>query len=315
MFKKYAFISYNHKDVKIAKWLQKKLESYKLPTGIQNEFQSTRYLRPIFRDRSDLNTGILSEELHNNLNSSKYLIVICSPNSAASGWVSEEVRTFIEWGRLEYIIPFIIGGTPNSGDENECFPYALCEYTKTFPEKELLGVDIREDSKEKAFIRVVSRILGLTFDDLWKRHKRETLKNRLIQTISSVVILFAFYWFAVPVSLKIHIEDEIHNLPIPNEIQIQVGDTDYIIHEIDSVLDIKDIPGIMRGREIPVKFSAIYYDSINTKSNLNLGINNKINLKVKRDDSFALFSGSIYNEDGDLLDGVEVKIFLLLNIL
>ena len=89
--KRYAFISYNHKDQEMAKWLQAKLESYKLPTEIHNEFENSRYLRPVFRDKTDLNAGILSEELKKHLISSKYLVVVCSPNSAKSKWVSREI--------------------------------------------------------------------------------------------------------------------------------------------------------------------------------------------------------------------------------
>ena len=101
--KRYAFISYNHKDQEMAKWLQAKLESYKLPTEIHNEFENSRYLRPVFRDKTDLNAGILSEELKKHLISSKYLVVVCSPNSAKSKWVNDEVKVFLEMGRAERI--------------------------------------------------------------------------------------------------------------------------------------------------------------------------------------------------------------------
>ena len=69
--KRYAFISYNHKDAKWAKWLQEKLESYKLPADIHNEFENSRYLRPVFRDKTDLNTGVLANELRKELEESK----------------------------------------------------------------------------------------------------------------------------------------------------------------------------------------------------------------------------------------------------
>lgn len=41
----YVFISYKHNDVKWAKWLQKKLEWYRLPTEIHNEFSSSRFIQ------------------------------------------------------------------------------------------------------------------------------------------------------------------------------------------------------------------------------------------------------------------------------
>ena len=65
--KNFAFISYNHKDVKWAKWLQNNLENYKLPTEIHNEFEDSRFIRPVFRDQTDLNTGVLVNVLRDNL--------------------------------------------------------------------------------------------------------------------------------------------------------------------------------------------------------------------------------------------------------
>ena len=71
------FISYNHKDVKWAQWLQKKLEWYRLPTEIHNEFSDSRYIRPVFRDRDTLTSGVLNDELRNHLEASQYLVVLC----------------------------------------------------------------------------------------------------------------------------------------------------------------------------------------------------------------------------------------------
>lgn len=35
IYRRYAFINYSHRDVKIAKWLHKELEAYKLPAEIK----------------------------------------------------------------------------------------------------------------------------------------------------------------------------------------------------------------------------------------------------------------------------------------
>lgn len=48
----YAFISYQRKDEKWAKWLQSKLENYKLP--VANAKEKLKYIRPAFRDKTDL---------------------------------------------------------------------------------------------------------------------------------------------------------------------------------------------------------------------------------------------------------------------
>ena len=212
--KRYAFISYNHKDVKWAKWLQEKLESYKLPSDIHNEFEDSRYLRPVFRDKTDLNTGILANELRKELEESKYLVVICSTNSAKSAWVSDEVKAFIEMGRLDFIIPFIVSGTPhnykdrdcNSPYDDECYPIFLRQYTQQHPELELLGISTDEVGKEKAFIRVVSRMLGVSFDVLWNRHERQKRNRKIITGLSSILfiaVLILIWLYNQPFDLKI----------------------------------------------------------------------------------------------------------------
>lgn len=183
-----AFISYKREDEKWAKWLQKKLESYRLPTAIRKENPSLpNNIRPIFRDQTELASGKLKEEIEKGLNSSKYLIVICSPHSAKSLWVSKEVQHFIDLGREEYIIPFIIGGTPNAKkSEDECFPLEL---RKLNNEKELLGINIHEMGRDAAAIKVVARMFDLRFDALWQRYKKEKRKKMICLGLILVFIV------------------------------------------------------------------------------------------------------------------------------
>lgn len=107
-FQYYAFISYKHEDEKWAKWLQHKLENYKLPSIIRKEIpRLPRYIRPVFRDKTDLGVGQLTESLRKELELSQYLIVICSSEAAKSEWVGKEIDAFISMGRTDNIIPFI----------------------------------------------------------------------------------------------------------------------------------------------------------------------------------------------------------------
>lgn len=173
-----AFISYKRKDKKWAKWLQSKLEHYKLPIEILKqdpEMEFAKNPRHVFRDTTDLSGGVLAKAIKEGLDSSKYLIVICSPRAAESEWVCKEVQDFIDSGREEYIIPFIIEGEPNSKDsEKECFPEALRSLSK---ERELLGINIKEGGRNYAAVRVVATMFGLKFDTLWDRFQREEKKR------------------------------------------------------------------------------------------------------------------------------------------
>lgn len=172
----YAFISYKRDDQKWAEWLQEKLEHYKLPSNLNGRDSLPKEIRPVFRDKSELAAGVLADEIQKALDNSKYLIVICSPHSAKSEWVNKEVQSFIDSGRTDKIIPFIIEGTPNSGnDDTECFPKAIRELSA---EDELLGVNINEMGRDAAAVKVVAQMFGLRFDDLWQRHEREKKRRR-----------------------------------------------------------------------------------------------------------------------------------------
>ena len=194
----YAFISYKRDDQKWAEWLQEKLEHYKLPTNLNGRSDLPKEIRPVFRDKSELAAGVLADEIQKALDNSKYLIVICSPHSAKSEWVNKEVQAFIESGRTDKIIPFIIEGTPNSGkDETECFPKAIRELPA---EDELLGVNINEMGRDAAAVKVVAQMFGLRFDDLWQRHEREQRRKRFM--IIAAALLLALVGVGVAVGFS-----------------------------------------------------------------------------------------------------------------
>lgn len=173
----YAFISYKREDESWAKWMQDKLERYKLPTA--NEATGKEYLRPVFRDITDLRPGVLSERIKEALDKSKFLIAICSPMYSKSIWCDAEIQRFIETGKARQIIPFIIDGTPYS-DDCECFPPSLKQLRGT--EYELLGADVRPINRDYAFVQVVASMLDVNVDSLWKRYLRnEELEKQKIK--------------------------------------------------------------------------------------------------------------------------------------
>jgi len=182
----YAFISYKREDEKWAKWLQDKLEHYKFPTNLNGRTDLPKYIRPTFRDVTDLKPGLLAEEINNALHSSEWLIVVCSPRSAKSPWVCKEAQTFIDLGRADHIIPFVIDGKPFSNDPTtECYPEALLNLTDC---QELLAANINEMGREAAAIKVVARMFNLRFDALWQRYERE--KRRQLWMIISGSLFF-----------------------------------------------------------------------------------------------------------------------------
>jgi len=309
--KNYVFISYNHKDVKWAQWLQKKLEWYRLPTEIHNEFSDSRYIRPVFRDRDTLTSGVLNDALRDNLEASQYLVVLCSPNSAQSEWVSDEVKAFIEMGRLEQIVPFIVEGNPQDYSHadirqplmGECFPLALRQWNAEHPDKNLLGIAVTDDGKtdrEKAFVRLVAFMLGVDFDTLWQRRKRFIRRMAALLACLAVVAAALVYWFMVPVRLQVNVLDEPSQLPGMEQGVLSFAGSEYSLSGPDTTIVLSALPGYCRLRTMPLLFQADrFYQEESVPLHIGPGIGQKVTLQLHRDATFAVFAGAVFDGDSD----------------
>lgn len=222
-FKYYAFISYSHKDKKIAKKLQKWLEHYHLPSDLFDSNSNSEIpetLSPVFLDESDLvPVGPLKTALRANLDRSNYLIVICSPHSAQSVYVNEEVQYFIESGKGDRIIPLIVDGIPHAGNAvMECFPPALRELPR---ENELLGISVKVFGEREAFLRVIAGMLKLDVDDFISRDARERKrKMKIYASLSAVamMIIGLLVWYNI---------DSFNAVMYNGEAQTTIGRTYY----------------------------------------------------------------------------------------
>ena len=195
-YKYFAFISYNAKDTDWGKKLQKKLEHYKMPSTLCSEHGWERKpIKPVFFAPTDIQPGGLSEELQERLKASRNLIVICSPNSAKSEWVGKEIEFFHSLGRTKNIHFFIVDGTPHSGNpETECFNPVIDKLGLP----EILGANIHEKvyssprlNKERAYVQLISKLLGVEFDAIWQRHKRMLVRKALAWTIGTLAVIAA----------------------------------------------------------------------------------------------------------------------------
>src|SRR6202035_4827184 len=115
--KYWAFISYSHKDEAWATWLHKSLETYRIPRGLighpTSSGQPPGRLFPIFRDRDELaGSPDLGGTIRAALAAARWLIVICSPSSAKSRWVNEEIKTFKAMGRTDRVLCMIVNVDP-----------------------------------------------------------------------------------------------------------------------------------------------------------------------------------------------------------
>ena len=223
-FKYFAFISYNSKDTEWGKKVQKKLEHYRMPATLCSEHGWERTpIKPIFFAPTDIQPGGLTEELQERLQSSKNLIVICSPNSAKSEWVCKEIEFFHQLGRTKQIHFFIVDGIPHSGNEDtECFNPIV----DTIGLPEILGANINEKiyrwpwmNKERAYVQLISKLLGVEFDAIWQRHKRLLIKKLTAWAIGIIAVLSALVGVWVnnqPVDVEVNLNEvSVHNNNLP----------------------------------------------------------------------------------------------------
>ena len=193
-----AFISYSHRDARVAGWLHRSLESYRVPKllrGSVGEFGTVPdRLQPIFRDREELaSAGALGGRLQQALADSEALLVICSPDAACSRWVNEEILAFKRLGRSDRIYCLIVAGEPNAGDASECFPPALRYEIE--PDGQLgqrpaepIAADIRPGMDGKVLVRLklLAGLLGINLDQLRKREAQRRRRRMLAIIVASL---------------------------------------------------------------------------------------------------------------------------------
>lgn len=193
-----AFVSYSHDDARVAAWLHRSLENYRVPKrlrGTAGEFGPIPdRLHPIFRDREELaSSGDLGARVRDALAASNALILVCSPQAAQSRWVNDEVLAFQRQSNGARVYCLIVSGEPNSGDDRECFPPALRLDTTTRDRSESgkvepIAADLRpgKDGKALAKLKLVAGLLGIGLDDLRRREAQRRHRRMFAIAVASM---------------------------------------------------------------------------------------------------------------------------------
>ncbi len=190
-----VFLSYSHADTKWARWLMRRLELYRVPRRFHGRAAPIGEvgwrIAPVFRDRDELpTTSDLGETIRAALRESATLVVICSPSSAKSRWVQEEILAFKRLHGERRVFAFIIGGEPKiEGAAEDCFSPALrveigADGQLSAIPAEVVAADARAegDGPKLAFIRLVAGLLGVGFDEL--RQREQQRRNRRLMVIT-----------------------------------------------------------------------------------------------------------------------------------
>lgn len=320
-FKYFAFISYNERDTKWGKRLQRKLESYRMPSTLCSERGwNKKPINPVFFAPTDIQPGGLSAELQERLRASRNLIVICSPNSAKSEWVGKEIEYFNSLGRGENIHFFIVDGVPHSGNpDTECFNPII----EKLGLPEILGANVNEKvyrrpwlNRERAYVQLITKLLGVEFDAIWQRHKRLFVQKILCCVIGIIAVLAALsgVWItSQPIDAELRLNEvSVHNenLPLLKDaiVTLTLADetkTDTIC-SVEELAKFVNIPHSYLGEKVGVSVRCYEWEDVDTT----VILDRKICIDMRRDESVY---GNVYFRvyrpmTEEYIDGVAVSV-------
>ena len=199
----FAFISYSHRDERMAEWVQDALEDFRVPghlVGRVTDHGSVpKRLTPIFRDLSELPASDdLGTEIRAALAASQFLIVLCSPAAATSRWTNAEIEAFKRVRPEGCVLAAILEGEPFASEiagreHEECMPRALrTKYDRrgraTAKRCEPLAADLRGDAhaRRMGFLKLVAGMLGVGLDDLVRRDEVRRHRHLAIVAAASL---------------------------------------------------------------------------------------------------------------------------------
>ncbi|MEE1202698.1 MAG: WD40 repeat domain-containing protein, partial [Bacteroidales bacterium] len=116
---------------------------------------------------------------------------MCSPNSAKSKYVNEEIEYFKSLGGETKILPYIIAGKATTDEDPDCcYAPALKENQKKY---QIVGGDAQENGAEAASVKLIAGMLKLEFNTLYDRFRKAEKRKRkiVITAITAFALLMA----------------------------------------------------------------------------------------------------------------------------
>lgn len=208
IFRYAAFVSYSSKDSDFARRLHRALENYGIPSSLgalsPSGSRKRNRIYPVFRDREELSAGQLGGQIEANLRASGALIVVCSPNGAASPWVQKEIEFFAQLGRRDKIFAIISDNAPQA-DENgndctlACFPPAFRGDALEGDKLEPLAADARrgKDGFRNAWLKIVAGLVGVSPGQLIDRDRARQRSRFATNAALTALFIVAFSALAI----------------------------------------------------------------------------------------------------------------------
>ncbi len=226
-----AFISYRHlpHDTEVATQIQRRVEGFKIPKDLDGPHAGKKLGR-LFRDEDELPTSSsLSDQIRDALKHSRFLLVVCTPQTPESRWVAREVELFSSYHGRDRVLVALAEAEPP-----ESFPELLLHRKIVAPDgtvrlepTEPLAADFRDKTKYKQeSLRIAAALVGCGYDDLRQRQKAR--RNAHMAKIGAAVaaVSLAFAGFSAYQQAQI----------VENQRQLQISQSRFLAQEVDDLL-------------------------------------------------------------------------------
>ena len=189
-----AFISYRHKpfDMAVAKKTHALIEKYRVPKALHKGNR----LGIAFRDQDELPvSGDLSADICAALDHSRFLIVICTPETPGSLWIEREIEYFLKNHDHEHVFAVLASGDPESS-----FPYALTHIGENGDRiVEPLAANICAETESRSLrllsreaIRLFAGMLGCPYDALVRREQKRRQRRLTATAATAFAVLIGY---------------------------------------------------------------------------------------------------------------------------
>ena len=193
-----AFLSHSRSDAAEALEIHKFIESYRIPMYVQQDPAHKRALKrlsPVFLDRSDLSAeSDLTVAITRALNSSRYLIVLCSEHASKSDWVKKEVTEYLSISAVDRVIYIVSERVEANVDCKSLLPLALAGNV------EPIIADRRDsgDGPRLAVLKVIAAMLKVDLTTLLRRDLAMVRRRRIVQgmILSTIGLSMGIAYFA-----------------------------------------------------------------------------------------------------------------------
>lgn len=197
-----AFICYKHEpvDTFAAKELRNALERY--GRGV---FMRSHPIRRVFLDEGELaSCADFGERIRDALKHAKWLIVLCSKETKESHWVTQEIKTFLEFHPSSHVLAVVVEGEPK-----HVYPDIMIKNginAETLLAANAHGNNLKEIRKKiqsDVKLKIAAPILNMTYDDLKQRDKLYCWKRNAVVICLGFLMLTLFSGYAAIKSQQI----------------------------------------------------------------------------------------------------------------